>query len=94
MAKVSEVIDGLLLATGSGYALANIQNALGIAILVIQLAWITTKFVIKLVHKIKNKETDVTDLDEDVSNVIGSLEEISANLSEMEKKENVNNKQP
>lgn len=94
MAKVSEIVDGLLLATGSGYALANIQNALGIAILVIQLAWITTKFVIKLVHKIKNKETDVTDLDEDVSNVIGSLEEISANLSEMEKKENVNNKQP
>ena len=94
MAKVSEVIDGLLLATGSGYALANIQNALGIAILVIQLAWITTKFVIKLVHKIKSKETDVTDLDEDVSNVIGSLEEISANLSEMEKKEDVNNKQP
>lgn len=94
MAKVSEIVDGLLLATGSGYALANIQNALGITILVIQLAWITTKFVIKLVHKIKNKETDVTDLDEDVSNVIGSLEEISANLSEMEKKENVNNKQP
>ena len=94
MAKVSEVVDGLLLATGSGYALANIQNALGITILVIQLAWITTKFVIKLVHKIKSKETDVTDLDEDVSNVIGSLEEISANLSETEKKENVNSKQP
>ena len=94
MAKVSEVIDGLLLATGSGYALANIQNALGIAILVIQLAWITTKFVVKLVHKLKNKETDLADLDKDITNVIGSLEDISANLTEMEKKENVNSKQP
>ena len=94
MGKVSEFVDGLLLATGSGYALANIQNALGIAILVIQLAWITTKFVVKLVHKLKNKETDISDLDEDITNVIGSLEDISANLTEMEKKENGNSKQP
>lgn len=94
MGKVSEFIDGLLLATGSGYALANIQNALGIAILVIQLAWIITKFVVKLVHKLKNKETDLADLDKDITNVIGSLEDISANLAEMEKKENDDIKQP
>lgn len=74
-----KVVDTTLLTIGTGYALANIQTVLGIAVLCVQLGWLLTKFVIKLTHKIRDK-ADLSELDDDVASILGGLNDISKSL--------------
>lgn len=85
--KVTDTIDTCLITVGSIYSLANIEHILGIIILCIQLAWIISKFVVKLYNKIKNKEP-LEDLNDDVNNIIGSIEDIRDALDDDEVNDN------
>lgn len=86
MDKGNDIIDAILLTIGGGYSLANIQSTLGIVILVIQCLWLGSKFVIKVIDIIKNKNGSIDDLDEDIDDITGVLEDF------INKQENQNNK--
>lgn len=73
MGETEKVVDVCLLTVGTATGLANIEHILGIIILVIQLAWLITKLVVKIVNTVKNNESLDT-LDDDVGSVIGQME--------------------
>lgn len=73
MGETEKVVDVCLLTVGTATGLANIEHILGIIILVIQLAWLITKLVVKIVNTVKNKE-NLDTLDDDVGSVIGQME--------------------
>lgn len=73
MGETEKVVDSFLLVVGTATGLANIEHILGIIILVIQLAWLLTKLVVKIVNAIKHNE-NLDTLDDDVGSVIGQLE--------------------
>lgn len=86
--KSSEpVVDSVLLLVGGAYSLANIEHVLGIIILVIQISWILAKLINKFitVHKTKS---DLSTLDGDVNNVIGTLTDIRDTLTKKEEEDN------
>ena len=72
MNNTENIIDGCLLTVGTVTGLANIEHILGIIILVIQLAWIITKLVVKIVKAIKS-DVPLEELDDDVGSVVGQL---------------------
>lgn len=72
MNNTENIVDGCLLTVGTVTGLANIEHILGIIILVIQLAWIITKLVVKIVTTIKT-EQPLDELDDDVGSVVGQL---------------------
>lgn len=80
MGNTEKVIDVCMLSVGGIYSLANIEHILGIIILVIQLVWIFSKLVAKIINTIKRKE-NLDTLDADVGSVIGSLSDIKDSLS-------------
>ena len=73
MGESEKAVDSFLLVVGTATGLANIEHILGIIILVIQLAWLVTKLVVKIVNTVKNNESLDT-LDDDVGSVIGQME--------------------
>lgn len=52
--KVSKGIDATLILAGFAYGLDNIQNILGIIILVIQLLWFTIKLALLVAKAIRS----------------------------------------
>ena len=86
--KSSEpVVDSVLLLVGGAYSLANIEHILGIIILVIQISWILAKLINKFVTVYKTK-SDLSTLDGDVNNVIGTLTDIRDTLTKKEEENN------
>ena len=77
--KHNDIIDYTMILTGSIYSLANIEHILGIVILSIQLIWIISKLVYKVIEKIKKREP-LEDLDEDVKDTIEDLTDIYEDL--------------
>ena len=75
MLKSTAPIDYLLLAVGSVYSFANIEEVLGIIILAIQLTWIVSKLVFKIVEAIKNNKIP-HDIGDDVKDTIDAIEDI------------------
>lgn len=75
MLKSTAPIDYLLLVVGSAYSLANIEEVLGIIILVIQLSWIVAKLVFKIIEAIKQKKIP-HDIGDDVKDTIDAIEDI------------------
>lgn len=73
MGKTEKVVDACLLTIGTTTGLANIEHILGIIILVIQLAWLLFKLIVKIINKIKHNESLDT-LDDDVGSVVGHLD--------------------
>ena len=73
MGETEKVVDVCLLTVGTATGLANFEHILGIIILVIQLAWLLTKLIVKIINTIKNNE-NLDTLDDDVGSVIGQLE--------------------
>lgn len=73
MGEIEKVVDVCLLTAGTATGIANIEHILGIIILVIQLAWLLTKLIVKIVNTIKHNE-NLDALDDDVGSVIGQLE--------------------
>lgn len=83
MGETEKVVDVCLLTVGTVTGLANIEHILGIIILIIQLAWLLTKLVVKIFYTIKHNESlDI--LNDDVGSVIGSLKDIKDTLNSME----------
>lgn len=62
-------IDGAFLVIGSAYGLSNLQTILGIVVLSLQVIWILTKLIVKIVHHIKTGK-DLSELDDEVDDVI------------------------
>ena len=75
MSKTTLAIDSCLLALGTTYSLANIRETIGVIILIVELAWIVTKLVIKIVDAIKNKKS-IEDINEDVEDLVDKLEDV------------------
>lgn len=83
MRDAEKIIDVCLLTVGTATGLANIEHILGIIILVIQIAWLFTKFIVKVFNTLKNNESlDI--LDDDVGSVINSLKNVQSTLNFME----------
>lgn len=83
MRDAEKIVDVCLLTVGTVTGLANIEHILGIIILVIQLAWLLTKFIVKVFNTLKNNESlDI--LDDDVGSVINSLKNVQSTLNFME----------
>lgn len=75
MNRATDVIDYGLLFVGSWWSLSNIEHILGIVILAIQLAWLLTKLIVKIVKTIRsNKNLD--NHNEDIEAVVDILEEV------------------
>ena len=86
MRESEKIVDVCLLTIGTATGLANIEHILGIIILAIQIAWLFTKFIVKVFNTIKNNESlDI--LDDDVGSVIGSLKNVQSTLNFMEEAE-------
>lgn len=73
MGETEKVVDSCLLIVGTATGLANIEHILGIIILVIQLAWLLTKLIVKIINTINNNES-LDNLDDDVGSVIDQLD--------------------
>lgn len=73
MGETGKVVDICLLTVGTTTGFANIENILGIIILAIQLVWLVTKLIVKIINTVKNKKSLET-LDDDVGSVINHLE--------------------
>lgn len=83
--KNTNIVDYMMILTGSIYSLANIEHILGIIILVIQLAWIIIKLGYKVYTKIK-KGGDIAELEGDVKDTIDNLEDIKNSINTEDKK--------
>ena len=51
------VFDGCLLTISTTYSLANIEQILGIIILIIQILWISSRLTIKIIEKHREKKS-------------------------------------
>lgn len=84
MTKATDVVDYGLLAVGSWWSLANIEHILGIIILVIQLVWLLTKLIVKIVRTVKNNKP-LNVHDNDVKAVIDIIEDVQDNINSEDK---------
>lgn len=89
--KLSTIIDTCLLSLGTVYSLANIEQILGILILVVQLIWLISKLCIKIYNSVKNKKAinitqkeveDVEQLCIDLSEKVEDFKEKDVNPKE------------
>ena len=79
MQNISRVVDGALIALGLTYSLQNIQSILGIIILAIQIIWLLTKFITKVISYIKEKR-NIDELNPDFKDVVDKITDIKDNL--------------
>lgn len=92
MGKTQNIIDVVLLTIGSTWSLANIEQALGIIILSIQLLWILIKCIVKIVEKIKEHQP-LDELDEEIGDIVSGLDNIKDFIEELREDEsNTTNK--
>ena len=91
--KVINNIDYCLLVIGSFYALENIETALGIIILFIQLAWLIFKLTVKIIKAIKTK-THPNISEDDIGSIVDNLESLKDTIHEEVIKENERDKNP
>lgn len=75
MTQYDGVIDACFITVGTITGIANIKDILGVIILVFQVIWIVSKFVMKLYRTIKLKK-DISELDVDAKDVIDTLNDI------------------
>lgn len=76
MGNTEKVVDTCLLSVGSAYSLANIEQTLGIIILALQLGWLLTKLVLKIITIVKNKG-NILEAEDEFEDVIEKLEDIA-----------------
>ena len=73
MGKYDTAVDGVFIALGTAWSLANIQTILGIIVLVLQIVWLLTKIIVKVEKKVKAGE-DISVLDDEVDDVISIID--------------------
>ena len=87
MQNAFKAVDGALIALGLTYSLQNIESMLGIIILIIQVIWLLTKFITKVVSYIKEKR-NIDHLDTEVQDIVDKITDIKDNLPKEEKDDN------
>ena len=75
MNNIKNVVDYSLIAVGSVISFANIETILGITLLIIQISWLLTKLIYKIVITIKEKG-NLDDLDKEVTDITEVIETI------------------
>lgn len=80
MDKISNVIDGVLIATGITISMADIHQILSIIILTLEVIWILTKLGIKLYKKIKEKRYG--EIAEDIKTASDELKELDNSIKD------------
>lgn len=74
MAKKILTIDTAFLLAGTTYGITNIQTILGIVVLSLQVLWLLTKIIVKIVRYIKSGK-DLAVLDDEVNDVINLIDQ-------------------
>ena len=82
MNNIKNAVDYSLIAVGSVISFANIETILGIVLLIIQISWLLTKLIYKIVITIKQKG-NLDELDKEVTDITEVIETI------IEEKENI-----
>lgn len=72
-------IDCFMLSVGLTYSLDNIESVLGITILVLQLIWLLSKLIIKIVIAVKNKKIPYIS-ESEIENTINTISDIKDKL--------------
>ena len=75
MSNKNDFVDGFLLAIGSAYSLTNLEQVLGVLILIIQLIWISFKLSYRLYIAIKTKKFPI-DIRDDAIDLIDFVDDI------------------
>lgn len=76
MGKKILTIDTAFLLAGTTYGITNIQTVLGIVVLSLQVLWLLTKIIVKIVRYIKSGK-DLAVLDDEVNDVINLIDQHS-----------------
>lgn len=84
--KTTSIVDGCLLSLGTIYSFANIEQILGILILVVQLVWLSFKVGCKIYSTIKNKKS-LSSKDKDVEEIKELYEDLKEKLKPEEDKD-------
>lgn len=90
MGKTKNVIDWVLLTVGSTWSLANIEQALGIIILSIQLLWILIKGIVMITDKIKANQP-LDELDDEINDIVSGLSNIKDVIEDLKEDESNTN---
>ena len=75
MSKINDIIDYGLIAAGTIYSIDNIEQILGLIVLLVQLIWLLIKLGFKVYNAIKNQKTDLTEGDDYISDFKGEVED-------------------
>lgn len=81
--KLETMIDTFMTTIGLTYGLAQIQEILGIVILVLNIAWMLTRLGYNIYIKFKNK--DFKGIEEDVNKTLDDLSSIKDSIEQKEK---------
>ena len=72
--KPTEVVEDMIIASGVGISLIDIQNILSIVLLCFNILWIITKVIVKLIKYYRDGVLDDKEA-EDIQNDIDSLDD-------------------
>lgn len=74
MKSPTNIIEDVLIGFGITVSLIDIQQVLSIILLVLNVGWLLTKLVLKIVEHVKKKQYD--QIDDDIKETIDGIEEI------------------
>ena len=71
--RTSEVVEGLVISSGIGVSLIDIQNILSIILLTFNVLWLILKVILKIVRYYKNDgkldAEEISDIESDISDI-------------------------
>lgn len=70
--SVVDKIEYVMIAVGMTFSIANIEEILGLVMLIIQAVWLITKLIVKIRSYIVNKK-NLDELDPEVDELLGVL---------------------
>ena len=85
MNKSVDFIDYTLIVLGTSISIANLQELLGVILLVIQIIWLLIKLIVKIATTIKNKG-NLNDLDDDVSELANTIGNVVTKINNKDSK--------
>ena len=85
MNKTVDFIDYTLIVLGTSISIANLQELLGVILLVIQIIWLLIKLIVKIATTIKNKG-NLNDLDDDVSELTNTIGNVITKINNKDSK--------
>lgn len=74
MKSPTNIVEDVLIGFGITVSLIDIQQVLSIILLVLNVGWLLTKLVLKIVEHVKKKQYD--QIDDDIKETIDGIEEI------------------